>query len=608
MQVLSSRKIVFVSLCILSVALTVQAQQQPVFVPGKKVSTLSQSFKVLAADINNNGFADLVSLESTPSSSKVVIYLGNGDGTFQAPFSVLDGGAFVDLAIGDFDQDGNLDLAIATNTGNSPQTAKGEVNVIFGNGQGVFGRRQTYQVGGVVSGIAAGDFNNDGLTDLAVLGTSNRTVTLLTNTHGAFSKSSFTVPTHFDTTNPGFKPDFLSSIVAGDFNADGKMDLLYQDSCGDSGCVVSQEAYFLLTNTGSGFTPKLANVASTGAGPLHVADFDGDGRADFYFAFNGCHTPCNGVVVEFSNGDGTFQAVNASNGDSSPGAGDPFDVIAGDFNNDGILDIAAATISEFAVNPGMDILLGKGGRNGFANPFHIDTPNPSGSPFRIAAGFLDHSGSTDIVLMENGDFIPFLNKTTTAHDPCPYPTGPGINFCLPANGATAGSPVNFVGSFHAPTQPANRIELWIDGKKKFQVFGDLISTSMQVSPGTHTATLVGVSATGRFIKSNHSFTVSGTAGCLPSSPGVRVCTPAPNASVPSPVEVAAGAIPTAQRITAIRIYVDNQPAFFSANGSTANSFSIDAHLTLAAGGHHLVVVAYQNNGTALTASETITVR
>jgi len=488
--------------------------------------------------------------------------------------------------------------------------------------------------------------------------------------------------------------------VAGDFNGDGKMDLIYQDSCG--GCDVSEEAYFLLTNTGSGFTAKDTGVTSTGAAAIHSLDLDGDGKSDFYFSFRGCHTPCTGVVVEYSNGNGTFQGVSAFAGPDGVN-GDPIEVIAGDFNNDGIIDIAAVVGSGNA-NPGLDIYTGKGGRSGFNNPVHFASPNGvNASPFRIAAGFINQDGQKDIFLVENGDFIPYLNNTGTAQSPCAAPAGPGLNFCVPVDNGVGRSPFHFVGSFHAQTQPANRIELWIDGQKKFQVFNDIIDVTLPVGLGSHTATLVGVGTAGAVVRVTHSifvqaecpvpttarvsicsptststvpspvhvaasagppagrtitamriyidnvakltvsgntitadialpsgshsltvvaydntgsaetssepFTVAGaTAGpCLPSGPGIKICTPASGATVTSPVEVSAGASPTAQKITAIRVYLDNVAVFFSSNNTTSSSFSVDQQLTMAAGTHHLVVVAYQNNGTALTAGETITV-
>ena len=691
-----SLKNIAVIICFLFIAVGMRAQSAPTFTFGQPTAITSQPGKFLAVDINNDGFVDVVSIEANPSGASVMIYLNNGDGTFRAPFSVFDG-PIADIAIADFDGDGNLDIAVSENFDQLNNGGHAEVIFIYGNGQGGFSGGLSFQVDGTA--LDAGDFNNDGKPDLAVLGQVTRTITILTNIDGQnFNANTFSVPTHYDTVNPGSLPDFLTAIVAGDFNGDGKIDLVYQDACGDNNaCFVQLESYFLLTNTRAGFTPTQITLETSGAGPLQSADIDGDGRSDFYFSFLGCREPCGGIDVMYGNADGTFQGVGVVN--LPDGQGNfPHGVVAGDFNNDGIMDFAAAVDENFPVNPGVNIYLGKGGRGGFTDPVHFDSPN--GATSLVAAGFVNHDGQKDILLTDGGDFIPLLNTTGFAQDPCPFSADPGINFCLPAAGGTAVAPVHFVGSFHAQTQPANRIELWVDGKKQLQTSNDRIDTRLALPTGTHSATLVGVSANGLFVKSAvHSFTVQSecplpstakvsicspasgtkvdspvhiaasatapsgrtiatmriyidnvaqltvsanniaadltvslgshtlavvawdntgvsekttetftvTGPCLPSGPGVKICSPVSGATVTSPVDVSAGAIPTAQRITAIRVYLDNVAIFFSSNNGAANSFSIEQRLTMAAGTHHLVTVAYQDDGTALTAGETITV-
>jgi hypothetical protein len=162
--------------------------------------------------------------------------------------------------------------------------------------------------------------------------------------------------------------------------------------------------------------------------------------------------------------------------------------------------------------------------------------------------------------------------------------------------------VRFLGSFYAPTQPANRIELWIDGQKQTQVFNDRIDITQAVSAGTHIATLVGVSATGQFIKSTRSFTVQEGPCAVPASPGVSICTPVPGSTVGSPTHISASAAPpTGRTITAMRIYLDNDPAL------TVNGNTISGGFGLTSGNHLLVVVAWDNTGASQTKSETFNV-
>jgi len=153
------------------------------------------------------------------------------------------------------------------------------------------------------------------------------------------------------------------------------------------------------------------------------------------------------------------------------------------------------------------------------------------------------------------------------------------------------------------------MRIYIDNVAKQTVSGNTITADIAVPAGSHLLAVVGYDNTGAAEKTTETFTVTGgTAGpCLPSAPGAKICTPTPGATVTSPVEVSAGAVPTAQKITAIRVYVDNVAVFFNSNTGTSSSFSIDQKLTMAAGTHNLVVVAYQDDGSALTPHETITV-
>jgi FG-GAP-like repeat/FG-GAP repeat/IPT/TIG domain len=121
----------------------------------------------------------------------------------------------VSVAAGDFNGDGKLDLAVA-NVGGSV----GAVSILLGNGEGTFQPAVNYDAGSTPDSVAIGDFNGDGKLDLVVANHLGATVSvLLGNGDGTF-QSAVAYPTG------GANP---SSVVVGDFNGDGKLDLAVAD-------------------------------------------------------------------------------------------------------------------------------------------------------------------------------------------------------------------------------------------------------------------------------------------------------------------------------------------------------------------------------------------
>ncbi len=183
--------------------------------------------------------------------------------------------------------------------------------------------------------------------------------------------------------------------------------------------------------------------------------------------------------------------------------------------------------------------------------------------------------------------------------------GGGVSIFQPASGSRVSSPTQVNASAAAPPgRTITAMRIYIDNQAEFTASGNRVLDDIALPSGNHDLVVVAWDNTGAAQIGRASFTVAGGAApCVPQQPGLKICTPALNTNVSSPVEVAAGAKPTAQAITAIRVYVDNVAVFTSGN----NSSSIDARIAMPAGQHHLVIIAYQNNGSALTADETITV-
>jgi hypothetical protein len=262
---------------------------------------------VITGDFNGDGKLDLAVLQQI--ASQVAIYLGNGDGTFGNPQTFSTGVAPVSLATADLNGDGHLDLAVV-NFGTAAKPGN-TVSVLLGNGDGTFQAHQDYSTGVNPTSVAIGDFNGDGWLDLAVCNNNDNTVSiLLNNKSGGF-------PTHTDLAtaaaptavitadfNGDGKLDLALStaaraasvllgngdgtfqthkeyttgadsqaIAAADLNADGKLDLVVLN--------LADNSISILKGKGDGtFQVQALYPTNLGPGALSVGDFNSDGKLD----------------------------------------------------------------------------------------------------------------------------------------------------------------------------------------------------------------------------------------------------------------------------------------------------------------------------------------
>jgi hypothetical protein len=372
---------------------------------GSPVGVGSVPRSVAVGDFNQDGNADLAT--ANENSSNVTIQLGDGSGGFtEAAGSPVGVGSVPrSVAVGDFDQDGKLDLA-------TPNEGSDNVTILLGNGGGGFTEAADSPVdaGSIPISVAVRDFNLDGKADLATANYNSNNVTiLLGNGSGGFTEaadSPFSV---------GSNP---YSVAVGDFNQDGKTDLATAND-GDNNVTI------LLGNGSGGFTEAADSPVGVGNDPTSVAvgDFDQDGKADLAVA----NFFSDNVTILLGDGSGGFSQAPGS----PVGAGSfPVSVAVGDFNQDGNADLATA--NQFSDN--VTILLGNGS-GGFTeapgSPFGVGT-----RPLSVAVGDFNLDGKADLATANgNSNNVTILLNTCDAF-PCN-----NTSFAQPK-----GSPVG-VGSF-----------------------------------------------------------------------------------------------------------------------------------------------------------------
>ena len=327
-------------------------------------SVVASTSFVAVGDFNGDGKADLA--VTYQSSTNVGVLLGYGNGTFAPVVNYNTGGSYniSSVALGDFNGDGKLDLAVTNDHTNT-------VAVLLGYGNGTFATAVTYSTGGISpSWVAVGDFNGDGKTDLAVANYNSDTVGVLLG----YGNGTFANAVTYSTGG------VASSVAVGDFNGDGKTDLAVANR---GPATVS----VLLGNGNGTFAPALSfSAAGDPSYPrsLAVGDFNGDGNTDLAVDYYSFSNSTLGVLL--GNGNGTFATtVNYSTGGTNPSS-----VTLGDFNGDGKLDLAVANGSNT-----VGVLLGYG--NGtFANPVTYST---GGSfPYAVAVGDFNGDGKLDLAV------------------------------------------------------------------------------------------------------------------------------------------------------------------------------------------------------------------
>jgi Bacterial Ig domain/FG-GAP-like repeat/PKD domain/RTX calcium-binding nonapeptide repeat (4 copies)/Beta-propeller repeat len=389
---------------------------------------------VAVGDFNADGKLDLVTAEESGErfSARVgvgglSVLLGNGNGTFQAAVDY-----FADLrphsvTLGDFNHDGQLDIAAANRGSNN-------LSILLGNANGTFQNAINYvTTGASPRSIAIGDLNADGNPDLAVVNRSRDTAILLGNADGTFQPA---LNYYF------FAGDEVSSASSqaaiGDLNGDGRADLVVGDN--------------LLFGNGDGtfpnrlftYLPAVINQDFQSSEPSDVAagDLNADGTVDLAVSMRGT------TVILLGNGNGSFLPPKRLDPPVAGGIGNTSNRVGlADMDGDGDLDLL--TLHASVQGGGAVAMWRNDGAGTFSTPLVRNVPFPfydfnlvTGPDLEI--GDLNGDGFADVVVTDTG------TNDTDAN------SSGGVSVLLGIGDGSLALPVRYL---VAPRQSAERVTL-----------------------------------------------------------------------------------------------------------------------------------------------------
>jgi hypothetical protein len=377
------------------------------FRPAQKFTTGGLPLSVAVGDFHGDGRPDLVvsNLTFTGQRDQLSLLRGNGDGTFQTPVPVDTGRLSNALAFGDLNGDGTLDVAAANVSGH-------DVSILLGQGAGGFNLAPRFATGHGPAAVVSADFNGDGAPDLVTANTGGNSLSLLLGTSDGTFQPAVDLPA-------GNRPQ---QVVEADLNGDGIPDLAVLDF--GAAPTFPGTISVLLGNGDGTFQPARTVLFHPGAevfpADLIAGDFNGDGKPDLAVSetvVGGGQRP-DEIDVLPGNGDGTF---GPSVSTALPLNAHPQGMAVGDFNGDGQLDLAVTGLFNLPEPEGVYVLRGAGD-GGFLPSFQFISTGRG--PRGVAVGDFNGDGVPDLavanalsttvsVLLNRGDgtFPPPANFT-----------------------------------------------------------------------------------------------------------------------------------------------------------------------------------------------------
>jgi hypothetical protein len=344
------------------------------FLPATRLTTGIAPQAVTVGDFDEDGSLDLATIDVCAgvgdcTSGKVWVSPGNGDGTFRTAVGIPAGREPTYLVSGDFDEDGHLDLMVANTIAYYPE-GPGDLSFLAGHGDGTFAPEQDVTVAVVAPhALAVGDFNADGHTDVAGINHFGRFISIyLGRGDGTFAWDAYPTGDH---------PVDLRAV---DVNGDGIQDLATAN-------IRSDDMSVLLGQGDGTFGAPIRTSGSNGPSGLGFADFDRDHRLDVVLSNVFSET----ALLLLGHGDGTFGSPGRDFDDFGHG-----EAVVEDFDGDGHQDLLMSNGYPFFFGAAGDLslLLGRGDGT-FGPEMHFES-GPVLGPLRVAD--FDEDGLADVAV------------------------------------------------------------------------------------------------------------------------------------------------------------------------------------------------------------------
>lgn len=512
---------------------------------------------LVLGDFNGDGNVDIaVPNGGYPSSTaaRISVYLGNGDGTFRGGPS-YNSEPLVSLMAQDVNRDGKVDLVAVTS---------GQITVWRGSGDGTFAVNQQITTSGDVAGASLGDLNNDNAPDIVTstdgfcghgCGYIEHLDVWLNSGSGTFSHKASYGPAGTETAGP---------IAIGSLTSDTNQDVVNSDFWYDPSLALYTGKGDGTLNAGS-IIQKLSNYA----GDVNIFDVDNDGRND---------------IVATEDGNGVAVLLNQSFTSScrSPKSNVLQSQICSPLS--GVTTTSPVHVLTTGNGP-TKVLRMEAWLDGKKVYQRLDD--------RLDTNLTAAAGSHTLTI-NTYDYFGHVNKrsesfTIGGSSACTATGSDRTITVCSLTGSTVSSPVTFTAAAQ-DSRTVTAMQIYVDGIKKYQTSGKSFSTSLSLASGLHKVTIKAWDSAGSFSKS-FSLTVTTSSGCMASSIDrtVTICTPANNATVSSPVTISAAARDS-RTVSAMQVYVDGTLKY------QVSSKSLTTSLSMASGTRKITVKAWDSLG------------